>query len=148
MPLSANEMKEKMNNISKWITQTQTPKVAHKKDPKNIKKLLAKVDVKNPHAIRDLFGSVANKPSLQRRRYTHVQRSMAADEWDNRAEMNLRKEVDAAWEKEVRERQADLRGGATVCCQCGTSVVVWKEIVAPVCLTCYHTICDEKCVGA
>jgi hypothetical protein len=150
MQLSANEMKEKMGAVSKWLAQMRAPSVQSKGKPMTIKKLFAfKIDKKNPHAIRDLYGLVGTKHRHQRDdgRYTAVQGRMAAELAENRGEMFLRKQAEAAWQKEVRERKADLVGRGPVCCQCGTSVVVCGEIVAPVCLACYHTICNVKCVA-
>jgi hypothetical protein len=72
---------------------------------------------------------------------------LVAEATENAGEKWLRKMQDAAWEKEVREREEALESNKPErgCCQCGMEVVVCEEIVAPVCLGCYHVVCDEKC---
>ncbi|KAF2689375.1 hypothetical protein K458DRAFT_384027 [Lentithecium fluviatile CBS 122367] len=115
-----------------------------------------KIDLKSPHAIRDLFGPrpaqkiIPEGRRVDDGRMNFVQREM-------REEMCRRRkteaQVDAGWAAEVREREAYFEKEwaalqkllVPACCQCFAPVVV-GEWVAPVCLECYHSICEEGCM--
>jgi hypothetical protein len=158
MPVSANEIKEKIDGVVNWLAEMQSlqPDKAVVITPK--KTFPGKISQDNPHAVRDLFGPVPANKRVHRagdnRRRNAVVRRMKVDDEERYKEIVLRRQVDAGWEMEVRGRKKyaeqavrrDQKPGP-VCCQCGAQIIVWGEWVAPVCLNCYHTICNERCMA-